>query len=939
MAFKAGGILGEAVLDDSQWMKSLKGLLSATTKVAGLLAAAFTAALVKSTFTAKKFQVELANTSTLLDLNTVSMQKMSASLINLDPALGKTTELTRALYQSFSSGADTMKEAMQTTKDAAVFGKAALTDTFTAVDVLTSAVNAYGKEVITTTQASDIFFTTIKKGKITGQELSGVIGQSIPLFSKAGISLEELAAGMATMTKQGVKSSETTTQLNAIVNSFLKPSKKMTAELHKLGFASGAAFLESEGLTGALKFLENAAGGNNAVLAQLLPNIRALRGAMALTGEGSKEFADILLEMENSAGATKEAFDKQELTWETFGNSLEKTQILVGNISKFFVDKLIVPLTELNQKFILFLQSREFMEQFTATAGTFTGALSAAFTAGKLLFSSMYDSVKNIVPTFKKLVTNTRLLSKEINRFLAPILDIDTHIQNLKDNVLGMGKEINDLITEFTDFAAELLSGTGLIYVLEAVSLGFLNTGLRTAFLHKIVEKLSDGFSIIKEAANNVIEPLVFFATKSEKASIGSKLLAYFINKVSLGFHTMSVIITNSMTVLSSFVESLTSTGATINTFYEFLKGEKQWTDVKESAKLAGESFEKMLDTVKETTVNTFEEIEKKKASFMEDTQKLAEEIEVSFTSSFDRTEQSLTNAWASILLGTEDGGEEVKDEIEENNNEIVESNLTMLERLKKGFQEFMNSQKIAWEEFKKDTLKVFITIYEGALEISNIGLSGWGDLSSQAFTNESAKLTNWKNEELDTLQARYDAGLISQEDYEQKKAAINQEALDKENELKKKEFLNSKALNIAQIWIDAAAAILGFWQAYAGIPFIGPAIAGTLTASVLGIAGAQTALIAQQQFVPARKDGGLTGGPTLINEIGGEIVDLPDGSLVIPNDISRQIAENTGKFQQGSSITNYVNFKGAIIKDDFSLDKVVNSVVKQLSLLYNRKL
>ena len=47
-------------------------------------------------------------------------------------------------------------------------------------------------------------------------------------------------------------------------------------------------------------------------------------------------------------------------------------------------------------------------------------------------------------------------------------------------------------------------------------------------------------------------------------------------------------------------------------------------------------------------------------------------------------------------------------------------------------------------------------------------------------------------------------------------------------------------------------------------------------------------------------------GGPTRINERGGEIVDLPSGTRIIPHDISRQMT--------GGGVTVYVTVQGNVI-------------------------
>ena len=172
MAFKAGAIYGEARLDTKKWHRGLAGLKRATGLAMAAVAAVFVATMVSATKKANEFQKAMANVSTLVDTTKVNMQELTYEILKLSPALGDTTELTKGLYQAFSSGARTAEDAMETTVTAAKFGKAALTDTFTAVDVLTTAMNAYGRETMTAEKAADIFFQTIKYGKIVGEELA-----------------------------------------------------------------------------------------------------------------------------------------------------------------------------------------------------------------------------------------------------------------------------------------------------------------------------------------------------------------------------------------------------------------------------------------------------------------------------------------------------------------------------------------------------------------------------------------------------------------------------------------------------------------------------------------------------------------------------------------------------------------------------------------------
>jgi TP901 family phage tail tape measure protein len=344
MAWNAGAMVGTARLNTGPFKKALTSLPPAAQtamKAVGIAVGIATAAFVKTAFEANKFLKAFKNVTTITDDAVVDSKKLQKQILSLSSELGDATELTEGYYQAFSSGAKDQKQATRITVQSAKFAKAANTSVASSVDVLTTAINAYGEDVIDAEKASDLFFTTIKDGKIVGDELAASIGDSIPLYASMGIELEQLTSGLAAMTKQGVKANVATTQLNAIVNSFIKPSEAMTAAFKKYNIESGSALLETEGLVGALDFLEKATNGNKESLAELLPNIRAVKGSLALMGEGGKIFAETLVDMENAMGSTEVAFGKQEKTFDTFFNEFKNLQIEIGLITRPLVEDLV----------------------------------------------------------------------------------------------------------------------------------------------------------------------------------------------------------------------------------------------------------------------------------------------------------------------------------------------------------------------------------------------------------------------------------------------------------------------------------------------------------------------------------------------------------------------------------------------------------------------
>lgn len=73
-------------------------------------------------------------------------------------------------------------------------------------------------------------------------------------------------------------------------------------------------------------------------------------------------------------------------------------------------------------------------------------------------------------------------------------------------------------------------------------------------------------------------------------------------------------------------------------------------------------------------------------------------------------------------------------------------------------------------------------------------------------------------------------------------------------------------------------------------------------------------------------------GGPTMVHERGGEIIDVPRGSRIYPHDRSVQMAYRDGQ-KNGESLN--VNFAGAtfVVREEADVDKVARAIVKRLQL------
>jgi len=915
MAFKAGSIFADAEIRTKKWTGGLNKMTKGVVIAGAAITAAFVAIMTKSIKAADGFQKSMSNVSTLIDTTVISTQDLTLQLLRLSPELGKTTELTDALYQAFSAGAEDAEEAMQITTDAAKFGKAALTDTFTAVDVLTTAVNAYGKETMDTTRASDIFFTTIKRGKITGDQLATSIGTSIPLFASAGISLEELSSGMAAMTKQGVSANVATTQLNSIVTAFLKPSESMAGAIQRMGFESGAAFLKAEGLAGALKLVEEETQGDAAAMSELLPNIRALRGAMALTGVGGEEFNATLKAMSTNTGVTDEAFKKQEKTFATFGASMDTLSIVVGNVGKAFVDDVVVGLTDSAVAVKEFLLSTEGMHLFAEIASRLDGGFELIKIIGETLFDAFKPVVKEIWEPLTEIFTE---LFGEVSDGSGVFKIFSIAINIVTTTIAVIGKVIKTRITLIRDFIIAVKAAVTPIANFGKVLKGEMS-----------LKEFKDGFAQVGDAFKNLGTNYV--------QGVGDifKTIKDEISTFSQDTETLTAtIIANVNTVVKETNESVRANYNNLVTGQEDAS-----TDIVETVDKMSDELEKRYEeageVIKDEVRAVVEFFDSEWGDELEDwdEQLGARYVKTFFLKTAEVEEEvvrstgTLKTSWEQAFDSNTLKFKQFADAVPLHNTIIEEDTKETIWNMQTTWKDYFSSISSGFQTVMSGILSVFNTVFGNQTDTITNETNAQLDILQDSYDTDLSNLQTKFDDELITQEEFDDAKLILDSKHKTDKAQLEDDALIKTNAILKKQFETQKAFNIAQVWMDAASAIMGWWKAATSLgPIAGPIFGVVMTAATTGVAIAQTVAIAGQQFIPSKEAGGRASGTTRINESGGEIVKLPDNSLVIPNDISQQIANKAG----GNTMIN-VSFDGARISDDVSLERITDRVIKKL--------
>lgn len=252
----------------------------------------------------------VAKISTLVDTTVVSMQKVSNEIRAVSDETGAgVADLSESVYQAISAGVDAA-HAVGFVKDMTIAAKAGFTDTTTAVNGVTTVLNAYGKSAEEATAITDQMLLAQNFGKTSFGEMAESMGNVIPIAAQLNVSTQELFGSIAVLTKNGIRTSEAITGLKAAYSNILKPSSEAAKLAQSLGLEFNAAHLQSVGWVKFLGEVKQATGGNAEQMAQLFGSVEALNSVLVLTGKGAGDFDKVMNQMADSAGMTREAYEK-----------------------------------------------------------------------------------------------------------------------------------------------------------------------------------------------------------------------------------------------------------------------------------------------------------------------------------------------------------------------------------------------------------------------------------------------------------------------------------------------------------------------------------------------------------------------------------------------------------------------------------------------------
>lgn len=512
-------VTGNTKLDTSGFTQGVSSMtVAAGTLIADLVKTASSQLtnLAQSTIrNGSVYETSLAKVGTIADLGKLSIQKLGSQITDMSNTMGiAATDIAEATYQAISAGQDTAN-AVEFAGQAAKLATAGFTSTTSAVDILTTALNAYGLSADQATHVSDVLLTTQNLGKTSVDELSSSMGRVIPLAAAYNVSVENLSSGLAVMTANGIATAEATTYTKSMLNE-LGDTGSTVGKILQQQTGKSFAQLSADGksLGDVLQILYDSVGNDSTAFAGLWSSVEAGTGALSLASGGADKFNGVLAQMVDSAGATDTAY--QTMT-DTFQHSMESLQTTAENLS--------IDLFEAMEPGL-----KEAANWGTDCLNTLTSALNEGGPTAMLDAASgiLENLTAGVVQQIPELASAATQVITKLVQYLADHQDeiFDAGIQLLEQLIIGITDNLPQLITA----AAELIAKFSAALISHLPDL--LNCG--AALLTTLVDGILRSIENLGEAAIACIAKLtgVWDGSMDEWGHIGENIVNGLLNGI-----------------------------------------------------------------------------------------------------------------------------------------------------------------------------------------------------------------------------------------------------------------------------------------------------------------------------------------------------------------------------------------------------------------------
>ncbi len=384
--------------------------------------------IVQGVKAAKDFQIQLSLIRTISQDNQQSFAKFGRDVRGVSDSSGiDIKDVGKAFYDTTSNqiakGADVAPFVKQATDLARVTGSE-LPDS---VNLLSSAINAYGLSAADAERISALFFKTIDEGRIVTSEMANTFGRVAVLGSNLGVPIEDLNAILAITTQKGLKTSDAMTLLTNLLIKLEKPTEATAGFFSSLGVETGEQAIAMYGLIPLVNKMVEAVKAGRIDVSAFFDEIRGRKqfGIFEQSGGEIQKFSD---DAKNLTKVTRDYKAALEIRGESPADALNKEINKLSNVFKVDLGQAIVKSLADLVSWVGGVDNAsktvKDMSGYIQGAGVVIigyTAISAAATLGNYLFATSTKMVGLVAVTTTSRIKTLTLAMAGALRVLAPL--------------------------------------------------------------------------------------------------------------------------------------------------------------------------------------------------------------------------------------------------------------------------------------------------------------------------------------------------------------------------------------------------------------------------------------------------------------------------------------------------------------------------------------
>ena len=283
----------------------------------------------------------------------------------------------------------------------------AITEALTKVMKIFSLEGAAGAS-----RAMDILFATMKSGTLSFDEMEGAFATTGTLAAGLGISFQETAAALASLSRITGSGEEGATHLRATLSDLLSPSEALQTLYKEWGVTTGTeAIKKFGGLSGVLREIQTETSGDINKLSELFTSFRSIQAVLPLVTTSSNDLSNSMKDITNSTGAASAAYNEMAagpgFTLNLLTTNLKNSMTALGDSIAVVVTPWLTTLIEKVQGAVTWFQNLDSgTQKFIITVGGILIALGPVLIMLGQVAQGIGTLIR-VVPIFASLIFKT----------------------------------------------------------------------------------------------------------------------------------------------------------------------------------------------------------------------------------------------------------------------------------------------------------------------------------------------------------------------------------------------------------------------------------------------------------------------------------------------------------------------------------------------------